>query len=172
MSVHFLSDQGWHSLGQTTGFIFEQRLPPFLSSAEIRYGIQNMSLSLTPTPSHITRQGRQLSCCIVTMIYAQTSRHTLSLSLSLRVYALVVAGLLVETNTCTFLDQNRGHKHTKPAHNIICRQFKMHKKQQAAIQPMLSFGELAFHKTPALTFDPATTLKQVCYFLPLHLRLS
>lgn len=83
MSVHFLSDQGWHSLGQTTGFIFKQRLPPFLSSAEIRYGIQNMSLSLTPTPSHITRQGRQLSCCIVRMIYAQTSRHTLSLSLSL-----------------------------------------------------------------------------------------
>lgn len=48
----------------------------------------------------------------------------------------------------------------------------MHKKQQAAIQPMLSFGQLAFHKTPALKFDPATTLKQVCYLLPLNLRLS
>lgn len=48
----------------------------------------------------------------------------------------------------------------------------MHKKQQATIQPTLSFGELAFHKTPALTFDPVTILKQVFYLLPLNLRLS
>lgn len=42
--VCFHSDQGWQSLSQTTGFIFNQRLAPFLSFGEIRY-----SKHITPT---------------------------------------------------------------------------------------------------------------------------
>lgn len=44
--VHFLSDQGWQYLSQTTGFILNQHLAPFLSFGEIRYS-KHISLSLT-----------------------------------------------------------------------------------------------------------------------------
>lgn len=71
-----------------------------LSWALVKLDIQNTSLSLTlgPTPSHITRQGHQLSCCIVPMIYTHTSRHTLSLSLQASTQPVLSSGELAFHN--------------------------------------------------------------------------
>lgn len=80
-SVHFLSDQGCHSLGQTTGFIFKQRLPPFLSSGEIRYS-KHVSLAHSQSNSvthHKTGTATQLLHC-TNDLYAQTQADILSLS--------------------------------------------------------------------------------------------
>lgn len=110
VSVHFLSNHGWHSLGQTTGSIFEQRLPPFLHPGKIRYS-KHVSNSVT-----LTRQGHRLSCCIAQIIYTHThtGRHPLSFSLfrcGSRQISL--------KQTCRFLGQSRGDTHVKSAHKRI-----------------------------------------------------
>lgn len=80
VSVHFLSDQGWHSSGQKTGFIFKQRLPPFLSSGEIRYS-KHVSFTHSGSNSvthHKTGTPTQLLHC-TNDLYTHKQTYPLSL---------------------------------------------------------------------------------------------